>query len=149
MLQNQSSPQYQSLTWLADEDPANLDFDSDVSVSVLLERYVMKLFHHVTSPPFLGWTDELNFLSADSVCEWRVDGTLLGREGAFQGVTCHEGWDDPSIRTLRIGKDPAHNKEQNKVAFRFCYPPRFLIVDVRFLSFYNALTRTYKYNREK
>jgi hypothetical protein len=65
-----SSPgthQYQALTWLVYDDPANLDFEL-VSLDELLERFVMALLYISTGGETLA--DLAGFLSAMPVCRW-------------------------------------------------------------------------------
>jgi hypothetical protein len=67
-LQDESSPQFLALRWLATEDTAVLDLDSTSPV-ILVDRYILALLYFATSAA--GWVDVLNFLSASSVCEWK------------------------------------------------------------------------------
>jgi hypothetical protein len=66
-LQDDSSPQFRALRWLATEDTALLDLDSTSTV-ILVERYVLAVLYFATNGE--GWEDQQNFLSASSVCEW-------------------------------------------------------------------------------
>jgi hypothetical protein len=71
-----SSPgtfQYQALMWLANDDPANLDFEG-VSPAELLERFIMVLLYFSTGGD--KWSNSIKFLSNSSACEW-------------EGVSCY------------------------------------------------------------
>jgi hypothetical protein len=76
-----NTPQYRALSWLADEDPAQLDLEA-TSTKVLLERYVMSVFYFAT----IGeeWAEQIFFLSASSTCAWRF-GTSFATRGAVCG----------------------------------------------------------------
>jgi hypothetical protein len=63
-LQDESSPQFLALRWLANND---LDLDSMPTV-ILVERYVLAVFFFATSAD--GGLNVLNFLTVSSVCEW-------------------------------------------------------------------------------
>jgi hypothetical protein len=67
-LQDESSPQFLALSWLANNDPAVLDLDSTPTV-ILVERYVLAVLYFATSAE--GGLNVLNFLTASSVCEWK------------------------------------------------------------------------------
>jgi hypothetical protein len=77
-LQDDSSPQYQALRWLANDDTAVLDLDS-TSLVILVERYFIAVLYFATSGG--GWLEQLNFLSASSVCEWNF--------GSYTGIYCN------------------------------------------------------------
>jgi hypothetical protein len=65
-----SSPgtlQYQTLNWLAYDDPRNLDFDL-VPPGVLLDRFLMALLYFSMAGE--TWDNSFGFLSASSVCFW-------------------------------------------------------------------------------
>jgi hypothetical protein len=71
-LQDESSPQFLALRWLANNDPAFLDLDS--TSSVIVARYVLAVLYFATSGE--GGLSGLSFLTTKSVCEW-------------QGVSCN------------------------------------------------------------
>jgi hypothetical protein len=48
-LQDESSPQSQALSWLANEDPALLELDSTTPIGILVERYVLALLYFATN----------------------------------------------------------------------------------------------------
>jgi hypothetical protein len=79
-LQDDSSPQFLALRWLANNDPAVLDLNSTPTV-ILVERYVLAMLYFATSAE-----DRLNGLK--SVCEWR-------------GVVCNG---DDLVVALLLGK---------------------------------------------
>jgi hypothetical protein len=94
-LQDDLSPQFLALRWLANDDTAVLDLDKTPSV-ILVERYVLAVFYFATSTE--GELDGLNFLSASSVCEWnnrQIQGVFL------RGVYCNE---DVMVIGLDLGK---------------------------------------------
>jgi hypothetical protein len=84
-LQDESSPQFLALRWLANNDPAVLDLASTPTV-ILVERYVLAVLYFATSAE--GGLNVLNFLTASSVCEWK-------------GVVCN-GYD--LVVALLLGK---------------------------------------------
>jgi hypothetical protein len=92
-LQDESSPQFRALRWLANEDTAVLDLDSTPPV-FLVERYVLAVLYFATSGG--GWSDQLNFLSASSVCDWNNGeiGVFCNGDdlvvGLFLGKSKHE-----------------------------------------------------------
>jgi hypothetical protein len=96
-LGNESSPQFQALQWLANNDTAMLDLDD--RPTEIVERYVLVLLYFSTSAEGRlnatsseGGLNMLNFLSASSVCDWNN-----GERGAF----CNE---DAFFVALRLGK---------------------------------------------
>jgi hypothetical protein len=82
VLQDNSSPQFLALRWLANND---LDLDSMPTV-LLVERYVLAVLYFATSAE--GGLNVLTFLTASSVCEWA-------------GVVCN---DDDLVVALLLGK---------------------------------------------
>jgi hypothetical protein len=76
-LRDDSSPQFRALRWLANDDPAVLDLDSEPTV-ILVERYVLVVLYFSTSAE--AGLNVLNFLTASSVCEWNNGG---------RGVLCN------------------------------------------------------------
>jgi hypothetical protein len=82
-LQDDSSPQFLALRWLAKNDPAVFDLDSMPDV-ILVERYVLAVLYFANSAE--GELDVLNFLSASSVCEWNNG----GRGFVLTGAVCNE-----------------------------------------------------------
>jgi hypothetical protein len=86
-LQDESSPQFLALRWLADNDPAVLDLDS---TPTLVERYTLAVLYFATSGE--GWGDQSNFLSATSVCLWN---------NGLRGAVCNE---DGMVDVLRLRK---------------------------------------------
>jgi hypothetical protein len=77
-LQDESSPQFRALRWLATEDTAVLDLDS-ISPVILLERYALAVLYFANNGE--GWRNQWDFLSESSVCGWRI---------WPRGVTCNE-----------------------------------------------------------
>jgi hypothetical protein len=56
------------LNWLAFEDPAMLPI-KDTDASTLIERYALAVLYFSTGGP--QWASSVNFLSNDSVCDWK------------------------------------------------------------------------------
>jgi hypothetical protein len=88
-LQDDSSPQFQALRWLANDDTAVLDLESTPTV-IIVEQYVLAVLYFATRGE--GWGDQLNFLSASSVCEWN---------NGSKGVSCNE---DDLVVALFLGE---------------------------------------------
>jgi hypothetical protein len=87
-LEDDSSPQFRALRWLANEDTAVLDLDSTSTV-FLIQRYVLAVLYFATNGE--GW-EQLKFLPASSVCEWK---------NGERGVTCN---DDDLVVALNLSK---------------------------------------------
>ena len=102
--QNNFSPQFRALDWLANEDTAVLDLDSTPPV-ILVERYVLAVLYF-TLRAEIG-LNVLNFLSASSVCEWSNEG---------RGVLCNE--DDLVVALLLSGK--SNHEEVIVLISKFC-----------------------------
>ncbi len=84
-LRDGSSPQFQALRWLANEDTAVLDLDSIPTV-ILVERYVLAVLYFATSAE--GGLNVLHFLSAALVCEWNNGQTQYSSD--LRGAVCNE-----------------------------------------------------------
>jgi hypothetical protein len=67
-LQDESSPQFRALRWLARNDPAVYYLDSTSTV-ILVERYVLAVLYYASSGE--GGSNALSFLTTKSVCEWK------------------------------------------------------------------------------
>jgi hypothetical protein len=67
--------QVEALNWLADDDPANLDFEL-VPPDELLERFVVALLYF--SMRGESWVDSFGFRSASSVCMWNEYNDVYG-----------------------------------------------------------------------
>lgn len=75
LLQNNDTPQYKAALWIADQDEANMPIPEnprnyDVSKD-FVQRYIMAVFYFSLDGP--NWTNQMNFLSEKSVCDWHVD----------------------------------------------------------------------------
>jgi hypothetical protein len=105
-LQDDSSPQFQALGWLANDDTAVLDLDSTSPV-ILVERYLLAVLCFASSGE--GWLDQLNFLSASSVCGWN-DG-----DDGDTGVFCNVG---NVVVRLDLGK--SKHQEVINLTSQFC-----------------------------
>jgi hypothetical protein len=85
------SSQIEALNWLADDDPANLDFEL-VPPDELLERFVVALLYF--SMRGENWVDSFGFLSPSSVCWWNEYDDVFG---VHFGVLC-----DPMVVEIRL-----------------------------------------------
>jgi hypothetical protein len=99
-LQDESSPQFLALRWLANNDTSVLDLDSTPTV-ILVERYVLAVLYFATSAE--GGLNVLNFLTASSVCEWK-------------GVLCNG---DDLVVALLLGKSK-HGEVVIILISKFC-----------------------------
>jgi hypothetical protein len=72
-LRDPETPQFQALEWLADEDPAQLDFN-ETPLETVLERYALAVLFFGTMGE--SWRDSLGFLNSTSVCEWNDNNEL-------------------------------------------------------------------------
>ncbi len=67
---NETSPQYQALTWLADEDSADLNVSTTASSNeVIVYRYILAAVYYANGGT--SWIEDTNFRSAGSICTWR------------------------------------------------------------------------------
>jgi hypothetical protein len=64
-----TSPQHRALSWLANVDPAELNFE-DTDLDKLLQRYVLTVIYYATDGE--NWEYQYNFLSGDDVCQWNM-----------------------------------------------------------------------------
>jgi hypothetical protein len=92
-LQDESSPQYLALRWLAQNDTMVLDLDTRTSLVNLVQRYVLAVLYFATSSN--GGLNVLNFLTASSVCQWNDGG---------RGVFCNRDGLVTSLTVLSLGK---------------------------------------------
>ena len=94
VLWDETTPQHQAMVWL---DSTNLTqywnvhstdntFEPLHMVS-LVERYVVAVLYYSTNGP--GWMEDMNFLSDNSICEWK---------GTENGIKCNEEGDVVEIR---------------------------------------------------
>jgi hypothetical protein len=77
--------QREALNWLANEDPAILDFKT-TPIRSILERYVLVTLYYSLNGP--DWEDQRGFLSEESVCKWNI---IKVTESFIEGVCCNEG----------------------------------------------------------
>ena len=78
MLYSNTTHHHEELLWLADEDPMQIDITSPCHE--ILQRFVVANFYFATNGP--RWTDQSNFLSQKSVCDWNKNSS---------GVFCEDG----------------------------------------------------------
>jgi hypothetical protein len=83
VLNDQTSPQHQALDWLANVDPAELNFE-DIDLDEVLQRYVLVVIYFATGGE--RWDYDYNFLSLYSVCEWNMQ-----IETKVWGASCFDG----------------------------------------------------------
>jgi hypothetical protein len=96
ILTNSSTPQWEALSWLANEDELNLDPET-ASGSEILERFVLATFFFATDGD--NWRNTFKFLQKRSVCEWN-NGEPLD-SGLFGGIGCNGSG---QVANLSMGK---------------------------------------------
>jgi hypothetical protein len=74
----------EAFNWLANEDPAFLDFETTPSRTIL-ERYVIATLYYSLNGP--DWEEQLGFLSEESVCKWNITNAA---GTTTKGVACNE-----------------------------------------------------------
>ena len=88
-LNDENSPQFEALNWIANDDPGNLSV-GDTPTETISARYVAAVLYYA----FKGddWVEKYNFLSEGDICKWNHDdfGILCGSDG--------------SVKTLRLCK---------------------------------------------
>jgi Leucine-rich repeat (LRR) protein len=97
-LKDTSSPQFQALIWLANDDGANMTIGVDREVAIKT-RYVAAVLYYASQGD--NWHDNNNFLSEKSTCEWNRN-LFDGLEPL--GISC--GTDDTIVESFR---SPANN----------------------------------------
>ena len=65
-----TSPEHRAVNWLANVDPAQLDF-VNTDLDQLIQRYVLTVVYYATGGE--NWQYQYNFLSQDNVCEWNME----------------------------------------------------------------------------
>ena len=88
-LDDENSPQFMALNWIANEDPAHLSV-KDTPIETIRTRYVAAVLYNA----FEGekWVKQCNFLSEGDICKWNL---------ADFGIICDS---DGSVETLRLCK---------------------------------------------
>jgi hypothetical protein len=84
VLTNSGTPQYEALSWLADEDALNMDPETATGRDIL-ERFVSSTFFYATDGD--NWRNTFKFLQQRSVCEWN-NGERFD-SGSFAGISCN------------------------------------------------------------
>jgi hypothetical protein len=92
-LKDTSSPQFQALIWLANDDGANMTIGVDREVAIKT-RYVAAVLYYASQGD--NWDDNNNFLSEKSTCEWNRN-LFDGLEPL--GISC--GTDDTIVESFR------------------------------------------------
>ncbi|KAL3906973.1 MAG: hypothetical protein SGILL_009061, partial [Bacillariaceae sp.] len=84
-----STPQYQALHWMANEDELGLD-PATSEYAVIIERYVAALVYFSTNGK--QWTNQFNFLSSVSICEWNDNVVIDGPapNTVKRGILCND-----------------------------------------------------------
>jgi len=101
-LNDESTPQYETLRWLAYNDTLGLPAEDDASKE-LVERYVIALLYFSTNGA--GWDQDYKFLQGPSICDWNDFDTT-------SGVNCDS---DGYVSGIRLGTfvvDSCHNASQ-------------------------------------
>jgi hypothetical protein len=100
LLDDQTSPQFQAATWLAEQDEANLavpdGVDADESY-IYLFRYVMALNYFAMGGTDWSQRDRLNFLSSRHVCDWNGvhESVYSTPDQLAPGIRCSDGTNLP------------------------------------------------------
>lgn len=83
-LEKEGTPQQRAAVWVADQDPAPVALDA---ADALVERYAVTVFFYSTGGE--KWPNQLNFLSANPVCNWFINGFASDHKTARKyGVSC-------------------------------------------------------------
>jgi hypothetical protein len=90
VLGDTSSSQYQTMKWIVEDDPAQINPKDE---KVLLQRYIVSLLYFGMNGA--NWWDQISFLSASSICDWN-DGASLG---CFCSETFNEALEKISLCT--------------------------------------------------
>ena len=107
VFEDQDSPQLQAATWLAVEDPANLDVPSNPITSTIgykyMFRYIMTLNYYAMGGE--NWYDDMNFLTGNDICEWHSD--KMDPMDHQLGVICTGSHGDPVPGAVYFSKSTA------------------------------------------
>jgi hypothetical protein len=95
-LTNSGTPQFQALSWLAFEDPLDLDPETATGRDIL-ERFVLATIFFATKGD--NWRNTFKFLQKRSVCLWN-NGEPLD-SGSFGGISCNRSG---RVANLIMGK---------------------------------------------
>jgi hypothetical protein len=85
VLQDPTTPQYDALVWMADEDEAAIDVDDTRRLEV---RYALAALYYATNGD--NWFQNLGFLSPQHECKWFVELELDDNTTSVDGVLCDE-----------------------------------------------------------
>jgi len=88
-LNDVSTPQFQALNWIANEDAAKLS-PGDTAVET---RYVAAVLYYALEGS--GWLDNYSFLSEGNICTWNQNGA----DGFVFGINCSS---DGTVESLRL-----------------------------------------------
>ena len=103
ILSDTSSPQYAAMEWLANKDPAVLNFD-DTPTSELNQRYIVSLLYFATYG--WDWDVQYGFLADSSVCDW--NDLEESNRVSNDGIVCN---DQDEVVQIVLGKFcPSENK---------------------------------------
>jgi hypothetical protein len=76
--------QTEALDWLADEDPAMIDFETTPNRTIVERFVIVTLYYSLNGPQ---WVDQRGFLSEESVCKWN---SITTTGSSIEGVRCNE-----------------------------------------------------------
>jgi hypothetical protein len=80
LLSDTTSPQFQALNWLANNDAANMTIGVD-SEAAIKTRYVAAVLYYAFGGE--NWTNNFRFLSDRETCSWNQ-----GFDSGYHGITC-------------------------------------------------------------
>lgn len=94
-LNDQNSPQYKALNWIANEDPASMSVGS-TPIETISTRYVAAVLYYALGGE--TWLQQLSFLSQGDICTWNENGV--------SGIVCDSNGD---VVTLNMSESPRLN----------------------------------------
>jgi hypothetical protein len=99
--------QIEVLDWLADEDPAILDFET-TPFRTILERYaIVTLYNSLNGR---RWQDQRRFLSKESVCKWNI---INAAETTIKDVGCNE--QDEFVVEINLSESQLNGKIPSEI----------------------------------
>jgi hypothetical protein len=76
-LDDEGSPQFKALKWIANENPANSSV-GQIDIEIINQRYVAAVLYFALGGE--NWIKRYNFLTEDPICSWNQE---------FSGVICN------------------------------------------------------------
>jgi hypothetical protein len=111
-----TTPQYLALTWLADDDEAEIDLSDEIKV---IQRYSLAVLFLSTGGED-AWNNTLGFTSGLDECQWSS-----GRSDTLYGVTaCSE---DGIVTALRLGTSASIEKPCSRSILQSCLTCQLLV----------------------